>query len=154
MLVANDAGAARAILDSDLESVRDLRALLLEERAALTARDPGALDRVVQLKLDRLQRMQCNELARQRLLGRCRHTEWTTLLGTLDPALDATWQALRTLLEEVADLGRTNERIVARMQRGSSRLLALLRGQDGMSGIYDSKGQTHPGTEPQGGIRA
>jgi flagellar biosynthesis/type III secretory pathway chaperone len=110
MLAASDAGVVRAILDTDMKAVHELRALLLEERAALAAREPDALDRVVQRKLECLQCLQRNDQARQRMLARYRGIEWTTLLHAIDPTLTDSWQALRQLLEEVADLGRTNER--------------------------------------------
>ncbi|MCB1631482.1 MAG: flagellar protein FlgN [Pseudomonadales bacterium] len=154
MLAASDAGVVRAILDTDMKAVHELRALLLEERAALAAREPDALDRVVQRKLECLQCLQRNDQARQRMLARYRGIEWTTLLHAIDPTLTDSWQALRQLLEEVADLGRTNERIVARMQHASSRLLALLRGQNGTIGVYDRKGQTHACDDPHRVTRA
>ena len=41
--MTDDAGVAHAIVAADLAAVRTLRALLLEERAALTRREPEAL---------------------------------------------------------------------------------------------------------------
>lgn len=153
MLAATDSRAVRAIFDTDIDTVHALHALLIEERAALTAREPETLDRVVQRKLECLQRMQHNDQARQQLLARHRGSDWATLLHTLDPQLDDSWQSLRTQLDEVADLGRTNERIIARMQHGTSHLLALLRGQDTTTSVYDRKGQTHPYPAQHGGTR-
>lgn len=154
MLAATDAGAVRAILDTDIDTVHGLRALLLDERAALAGREPAVLDQVVQRKLECLQRMQRNDQARQRLLVRHRGADWTTLLRALDPVLGDSWQALRPLLDEVAELGRTNERIAARMQRSSARMLALLRGQTASGGVYDRRGQTHPCADTRAVTRA
>ncbi len=91
MLAASDAGAVRAILDTDMKTVHELRTLLLDERAALAAHEPDALDRVVQRKLDCLQRLQRNDQARQRMLARYRGIEWATLLHAIDPALADSW---------------------------------------------------------------
>lgn len=146
MLAATDhAGAARAILDTDIETLQALRVLLLEERTALTARDPADLDHVVQHKSECLQRMQQNDVARRHLLTRLGSSSWVALLAQLDPTLGTAWESLQPLLDEVAELGRTNERIVSRMQRSSARLLALLRGQPEKSAdaLYDRSGQAH-----------
>jgi len=140
--LTDDAGVAHAIVAADLAAVRTLRELLLEERAALTRREPDALNAVVQRKLACLAELQQNEDARKRLLARHRGSDWAALLGTLDPALAAPWEALRADLRQVAELNRVNERIVARTRRGTERLLSMLRGQFDPVGVYDRSGHT------------
>jgi flagellar biosynthesis/type III secretory pathway chaperone len=139
----DDADVARAIVAADIEAIRALRGLLMEEREALDRREPETLNGVVQRKLDCLQRLQRNEQERARMLARHRGAEWHALLLALDPALAGSWEALRTGLAEVAELTRVNERIVARTRRSSERLLALLRGQGQPVGVYDRAGQAH-----------
>ncbi len=138
-----DAGVAHAIVASDLAAVRTLRELLLEERAALTRREPEVLNAVVQRKLQCLAQLQQSEDARTRLLARHRGSDWAALLGALDPALAAPWEELRADLQQVAELNRVNERIVARTRRSTERLLSMLRGQFDPVGVYDRRGQTH-----------
>jgi flagellar biosynthesis/type III secretory pathway chaperone len=137
----DDAGVAHAIVTADLAAVRQLRALLLEERAALTRREPDVLNAVVQRKLQCLAQLQQSEDARTRLLARHRGSDWAALLGALDPALAAPWEELRAALQQVAELNRVNERIVARTRRSTERLLSMLRGQFDPVGVYDRSGQ-------------
>ena len=140
--LTDDAGVAHAIVAADLAAVRTLRELLLEERAALTRREPEVLNAVVQRKLACLAELQQSEDARKRLLARHRGSDWAALLGKLDPALAAPWEALRADLRQVAELNRVNERIVARTRRGTERLLSMLRGQFDPVGVYDRSGHT------------
>lgn len=139
--ITDDASVAHAIVSADLAAVRTLRELLLEERAALTRREPAALNAVVQRKLACLGELQQSEDARKRLLARHRGSDWAALLDTLDPALAAPWEALRADLQQVAELNRVNERIVARTRHSTERLLSMLRGQLDPVGVYDRSGQ-------------
>lgn len=139
--MTDDAGVAHAIVAADLAAVRALRELLLEERAALTRREPEALNAVVQRKLECLARLQQSEEARKRLLARHRGSDWAALLGALDPALASPWEELRADLQQVAELNRVNERLVARTRHSTERLLSMLRGQFDPVGVYDRSGQ-------------
>ena len=141
--ITDDASVAHAIVSADLAAVRTLRELLLEERAALTRREPAALNAVVQRKLECLATLQQSEDARKRLLARHRGSDWAALPERLDPGLAAPWAQLRSDLRQLAELNRVNERIVARTRRSSERLLALLRGRLDPVGLYDRAGQTH-----------
>lgn len=139
----DDAAVARAIVAADLEAIRAMRELLLQERGALVRRDPEELNRVVQSKMDCLQQLQRNEQERKRVLARHRASDWTALLVALDPALAEPWETLRCSLAEVRELTGVNERIVARTRHSAERLLALLRGQFDPVGVYDRTGKTH-----------
>ena len=79
--------------------------------------------------------------ARKRLLERHRGSDWAALLGALDPALASPWEELRADLQQVAELNRVNERIVARTRHSTERLLSMLRGQFDPVGVYDRSGQ-------------
>jgi len=140
--ITDDASVAHAIVSADLAAVRTLRELLLEEREALTRREPATLNAVVQRKLECLAALQQGEDARKRLLARHRGSDWAALLDTLDPGLAAPWSQLRSDLRQLAELNRVNERIVARTRHSTERLLSMLRGQFDPVGVYDRSGQT------------
>ncbi|MBP8925812.1 MAG: flagellar protein FlgN [Pseudomonadales bacterium] len=135
--------AARAIIDSDRQGVERLHQLLLEERAALTARDATQLETTVQQKLLCLQALDANEARRRQLLARQQANDWSAMIQGMDTALANDWGALLERLREVAELGEINERIVKRSSRSTSRMLALLRGQIAPVGVYDRSGRTH-----------
>ena len=134
--------AARAIIDSDRQGVERLHQLLLEERAALTARDATQLETTVQQKLLCLQALDANEARRRQLLARQQANDWSAMIQGMDTALANDWGALLERLREVAELGEINERIVKRSSRSTSRMLALLRGQIAPVGVYDRIART------------
>lgn len=136
---------ARALLARDIESVARLHSLLLEERAAVTGRELGALASVVQAKVECLRALEAQEQERLQLMRANRASDWGGLLASLDPALAADWKAFHGRLREVAEITETNEKIVNRTRRSTQKLLALLRGQGGEPvGVYDRSGRTHP----------
>ncbi len=135
--------AARAIIESDRHGVEQLRELLLEERAALSARDAAQLEITVQQKLLCLQALDANEAQFRQLLARQHANDWPELLRGMDAALAKDCGMLLERLHEVAQLGEINERIVNRSSRTTSRMLALLRGQIAPVGVYDRSGRTH-----------
>lgn len=135
--------AARAIIDADRQGVERLHQLLLEERAALSARDAAQLETTVQQKLLCLQALDANEARRRQLLARQQANDWPAMIQGMDATLARDWSVLLARLQEVAELGEINERIVKRSSRNTSRMLALLRGQIAPVGVYDRSGRTH-----------
>jgi len=141
---AETARSARAILDLDTRTVGRLRELLLEERDALSTRDAERLGGAVQSKLECLKQLERNEADRRALLQRAgAGTDWSRLLGSLDPELGEGWASLRNSLREVAELTEVNEKIVNRSRHSTARLLAILRGRgDDANAVYDRSGRT------------
>lgn len=134
---------ARAILDLDTDAIGRLRELLLEERAALGARDHERLSGAVQHKIECLRLLERNEQARRQLLRHCGSTDWSRLLVSLDPQLGDGWQLLCERLREVEELTAVNEKIINRTRHSTLRLLTILRGRvDDPDGVYDRSGRT------------
>jgi flagellar biosynthesis/type III secretory pathway chaperone len=144
MHASNDtARSARAILDLDTRAIGHLRELLLEEQAALGARDADRLGSAVQRKLECLMQLERNAQERRELLRRSGSGDWNRLIATLSPELREAWEQLRVQLRDVADLTEVNEKIVNRTRHSTTRLLALLRGRtEEPDGVYDRSGRT------------
>lgn len=139
------AGQASTLLSHESQCIRQLRELLIEERAAIGARDPTRLQEAVRLKLECLRQLEQLENTRRRLVIGSRLGSWQRLLASLEPGIAASWQALRESLQELRVLTEVNERIVNRSRHSTRRLLELLRGQNAeASGVYDRSGRALP----------
>ncbi|MFM7272234.1 MAG: flagella synthesis protein FlgN [Gammaproteobacteria bacterium] len=139
------ASQASALLSHESQCVEQLRELLLEERAAIGARDADRLQEAVRLKLECLRRLEQHEHMRRRLVAGSRLGSWQRLLASLDPGISESWQALRESLRVLRDLTEVNERIVNRSRQSTRRLLELMRGQSAEGGgVYDRSGRALP----------
>lgn len=139
------ASQASALLSHEGHCIQQLRELLLEERAAIGARDAARLQEAVRLKLECLRQLEQHEITRRRLVAGSRLGSWQRLLASLDPAIAASWQALRESLQELRILTEVNERIVNRSRHSTRRLLELMRGQSAEAGgVYDRSGRALP----------
>jgi flagellar biosynthesis/type III secretory pathway chaperone len=155
MLQEGLAGQASALLSHETQCVEQLRELLLEERAAIGARDAGRLQEAVRLKLACLRQLEQHENTRRRLVVASRLGTWQRLLAALEPEVAANWQSLRESLQGLRELTEVNERIVNRSRHSTRRLLELMRGQNAEGGgVYDRSGRALPCNDARAAITA
>jgi hypothetical protein len=158
------AGEVLAHLDAQIASARSLLGVVLEQGAAIRARDVQAVVRLAGILRGEMGRRQLLEEERTRLLTRCGEClgssaetvtlqELTTLMGPGEAALAQTRSAELTGL--LAELRRehTTNRTIMQIELGFLDHLMGMLALDGVNG-YDTRGSSAPIARgrPHGGL--
>lgn len=136
------------MIAQDTHSSEQLKALLIQERQLLEARNHDPLPSLIEQKDHLLDRLSQSARQRQQLLQqlglKTDADSWQELLKAhkaLSPLL-ANWLQLRELFQECKTLNEVNGRMIARSRQTLGKLLNILRGQVGGTQLYNQSGTT------------
>ncbi|WP_018873712.1 flagella synthesis protein FlgN [Thioalkalivibrio sp. ALJ16] len=138
-------------LEASIRLAHQLEDALLQETRAVEAREPEALQAVVNSKQALLQALE-GETRQQQQIAESENEAFTPagmarLLSRLDDSavLDDHWQALRQSIERCNTLNQGNARLIERDRRRVELSMQILRGEDvGPAATYDPYGRTRP----------
>lgn len=148
--MSRDSEAARAALrtldpEACVQAAGALKTCLLEERNALTGRDPQALETAVNEKASGLREFAAALGAERAPSAQAlRDAVQANANGTDDDA--ARWQAFLALAEECNDLNLSNGAAIRLRQRQIGNGIALLRGEQTPTETYGPRGAATDGT--------
>lgn len=142
-----------SLLEQELGLVSALNQVLERETEALRERDPTTLQRLINDKLDLVQRLEQLGKRRQQWLGNAASTDrWRQLLAARsegDGSLLEIWRSIEERAGTCRDLNTINEKVLLRTRQSANRLLGLLRGEPVESGVYTPYGQNSGGYRPR-----
>ncbi len=128
-------GPFRATLDATNKGLSELLPLLRQEQAALTGKDPEALEQVVQAKVALLQEMEHSVLAREQILqqagcgsGLDGSEQFVRQQFTPDEIL-SDWKRLLSLSKQVDELNTQNGKLALAGERATRQALGILTGR-------------------------
>lgn len=135
------ANAFKATVQASLHGLAALEPVLGTERAALTGRDPAALEAVVEQKVALLRQLQHSVQARDRLqkaagqqAGNDGGNALVAAIG--DAELTRDWDALLTRASEIARLNDVNGQLANQGQRAARTAIGILTGRDTTEPTY------------------
>lgn len=133
--------AFAATVQASLLGLRDLLPALEQERAALSGRDPAAIEAAATDKLRLLRELEPGLVARDRLQGSVGlppgipgGQQLVERLG--DDALRADWAELTGLARQVAQLNDQNAQLTLQGQRATRTALGILTGRSADDDTY------------------
>lgn len=133
--------AFHATVQASLHGLRALAPALEQERDALSARDPGALEAIVKQKVALLQQLQHSIQARDRLQRAAGHPSGNVGADTLvveagNDALSSDWSELLSLAVQVAKINDQNGQLAAQGQHATRAAIGILTGRDQSQPTY------------------
>ena len=142
------------LLDDDRRQLDALYTVLQAERASLEKRDLDELNTLLQKKQALLGKIESNDQTRRQLLTKAGlpadQTSLTRLKELLMQNQDMVLVDLVTAIEhslvQCRELSETNKIIVHRSKLNTRKALEILRGDNALTDLYNSHGDTKTGT--------
>jgi flagellar biosynthesis/type III secretory pathway chaperone len=133
--------AFKATVQASLHGLETLESTLEAERAALTGRDPTALETVVKEKIALLQQLQHSVQARDRLLKTAGFVTGNPggdafVAAVNEPQLTDDWSTLLERATRVARLNDRNGQLANQGQRATQTAIGILTGHDQTEPTY------------------
>ncbi len=137
--------AIESLLQQDLQTVRELNELLLQEREALKGRDYQQQSHLIEEKNRRLNLLDANRQKRERLLSTLEQpitkAAWEQLIKNAEnPQLQQLWRSLQEAFAECQEANQVNGKMIGRSRQIFGRLLSIVRGQVETPELYNQKG--------------
>lgn len=130
-------------LQQDISHSQQLLEVLLNERAALEAREYGDLENIIELKKSCVEKLETNAAQRQRWLSQHGFADDFSALNAVKqqaPEVAVHWNTAATAWRECQTANQVNEQICRRTRLVVERVLDILRGQNAAAATYDAKG--------------
>lgn len=149
--------AIRKHILSDIQTCQNLIRLLQEENSALNSRNFDNLEEILERKNIQLNlldnsvntRMEWIKLAPDNQNNDTRAI-WDKMLSDINRIeISEAWITLQNLIDQCRQKNEVNGKIVIRNQAIFSKLLKVLRGQNGPTTLYTAKGSSHDSSQAQ-----